>query len=203
MLSSATIFAICGVILAIIGITISIYYGRGALSRDKRELVWSAETIRLLSDDVESYRSVVRVEIGEHAVTNPYLTRLRIKNVGKLDIESTMFDQGRPLLFKLTGQKFFHIVESGDPVVKATNRSIAVGPGLLPSGKLWTLSFITDDAVKVQLVENYLANVKVRNAEGVTQVVTPITDWAKLSGAAAATSGLAALVALLVQLFAR
>lgn len=73
-----------------------------------------------------------------------------------------MFDQGRPLVFELARQKFFHIVESGSPAINATSHSIEVRPELLPSGESWILSFITDGPADVRLAENHLANVKVR-----------------------------------------
>ena len=192
---SSTFVTICGLALAVLGIAISIYYGRRALSQGKRELRWSVEAIPLLSSDVESYRSVVRVMIGERKLNHPHVVRLRITNTGKLDVESTMFDQGRPLVFELTRQKFFHVVESGGPAIKATSHSIKVGPELLPSGESWMLSFINDGAADVHLAENHLANVKIR---GDVPRSSAISQWNKISLYAALASSAAAILALIL-----
>jgi hypothetical protein len=196
-LLSSTFVTTGGLALAVLGIAISIYYGHRALSQSKRELRWSVEAIPLLSSDVESYRSVVQVMIGERTVRNPYVVRLRIKNTGKLDVESTMFDQGRPLVFELAKQKFFHVVESGGPAIKATSHSIKVGPELLPSGESWILSFITDGSADVKLAENHLANVKIR---GDVPRTNAISQWGKTSLYAALASSAAAILALIVNI---
>lgn len=162
-MASWNFITIGGLTLAVLGIVMSIYYGRRALGQSKRELRWSTEAIPLLSSDVESYRSVVRIIIKGRDMINPYLIRLQIKNTGKVDIESTMFDQGRPLVFELTKQEFFHVIESGSPATKATECTIKVGPELLPSGESWICSFIAEGRAEVSLAENYLPNVNIRD----------------------------------------
>ena len=74
-----------------------------------------------------------------------------------------MFDKGRPLVFGLTGQKYYHIIESGNPAIRATSNSIEVGPELLSSGESWVLSVLADGPANVHLAENYLPNVKIRD----------------------------------------
>lgn len=192
---------VSGLALAVIGIAISIYYGRRSLRQDKRELTWSTEAIQLLAQDAKSYRSVIRVTINEREVDNPYLIRLRIRNTGKLDLESSMFDQGRPLVFRLMGQKFYHVIEMGSPAIKATGDSIEVGPELLPSGESWIFSFLAEGPAEVHLAEKYLTNVKIRN-------VTPRNkegSAASLASSAATrsviTASLSAIVAVIAALF--
>jgi len=160
-LVGADVFGMFGLILAIAGIVISIYYGRKSLLQRLREIRWSAESIPLLSQDIEPFRSKIEVLVGGYHVPNPHLVRLCIKNIGKLDLESRMFDKDRPIIFHLSGTKYFHMIELGSPAVRGDQGRICVGPELLKSGEQWIISFLADRDTRVERVEQHLSNVQV------------------------------------------
>jgi hypothetical protein len=146
---------------AFLGLCVTAWYGRKALPL-KRGLSWEYSSTRLLATEkpLEDVDIVIR---GER-LTDPYLTQLRITNVGKVDLDSVAFDRDRPLRFEvLSDNKFYMLPNGSQPtVLEQEGQSILVGPDLLESHKSWTIPVLTDGPMKIDLGEKYLPNFPVR-----------------------------------------
>jgi hypothetical protein len=200
--SFGDLIAAVGTTLAIIGIVATIIYGRKALVQNKRGLEWGFEAFPLLQLTGEAYHDAIEVRIHDQKVNDPHLVRLEIRNTGKADLESRMFDQNRPIQFSLTGSKYAHLIEKGNPLVTVTDRKISISPELLPSGERWTISFLTEGRAEVKLMHSYLANTSIREARSDTpSIVRTVTNElraALIAGSASAIMGI--LVAIITTL---
>lgn len=160
-MSAVDIVGVAGIVLAVLGIVISIYYGRKALYPAGLEIQWFVETSRLIPDDIDAHMAEVEVRINDRAIANPHFTRLSLKNCGKRDVESTMFDQGRPIVFSLAEVTSFYVLSSGDTPVASVAANVRIGPELLPSGAIWKIAMLTDGAPDITLEEQHLTNTKI------------------------------------------
>jgi hypothetical protein len=197
-MSASDALGVIGVVAAIIGIVVAAYYGRRALNPPKRLIQWGYEATPLISDYSDSYRDAIEVRVLGEKVENPYLGKLAIENLGRHDIDSSSFDQGRPLRFVVRGAKkvvTFLRQEENAPGVRVDGDSVFVGPELLRSKSGWVISFVSDGRPEVELVDAYLINVKVRQKSGRGDQASLNSQRAAI--ASAVIAGLSAIIAAL------
>lgn len=196
-MSAADAVGIAGLVLAILGIVISIYYGRKALYPIELELQWYAEWSALIPDDVETNSATLELRVDGQIVGNPYFARLSLKNCGKRAIESSMFDQGRPLQFTVADSASFHLLTSAAPAA-TTATGLRVGPEMLPSGETWRIALLSDGAPDVTLAEHHLSNVRVRNVAPstgtLTSAATALYERISLAATSATAIGIIAAI---------
>jgi hypothetical protein len=102
-----------------------------------------------------------KLEIDGVPMSDPYWVKLDFENAGDLDIESTSFDQGRPIEFLVTDGI---IVKMADPVnmlprAEFTGSLIKIGPDFLQAKAKWHVTFIADGKPGVTFANAYLHNV--------------------------------------------
>ena len=162
--STADILGIIAIVAGVIGIGVAIFYGRRALRPPERLIQWYSDATPMMSRRSAQYRDVIEVSISGQKVNDPYIGRLIVENVGQHDIESSSFDKGRPIRFRVDHQGStgtFLDQENNPPGLRVDGDFILVGPELLRSKSKWILSFITDGRPTVKLVNSYLINVKI------------------------------------------
>src|SRR5262249_7958264 len=92
-------WVIIGVVLAVVGIVISVYYGRRALKPSKKVLRWNYESVSLLAGAGTALGDMVEVRVNGEPIRRPHLLTLHLTNSGKRDIDSPSFDSERPIFF--------------------------------------------------------------------------------------------------------
>jgi hypothetical protein len=163
-MSAADLLAIVGIVLAVGGIVVAAYYGHRALNPPKRLIWWHSDATPLISGGHAQYQDIIRVEVLNRPVTDPYIGRLIVENAGSQDIDSSLFDQQRPMRFEVQGarkQATFLDPEGNPPGLHVEGNCILIGPELLRSKSKWTISFVTDGRPKVVLAKTYMVNVNV------------------------------------------
>jgi uncharacterized membrane protein YeaQ/YmgE (transglycosylase-associated protein family) len=198
-MSVADSLAIVGIAVAVIGAAIAIYYGRRALNPPKRLIEWQQDATPLLSLGHAQYRGVIDVRVFDRPVGNPYIGRLNVANIGRQDIDSSSFDQGRPIRFEVQGARkeaTFLDPEGNPPGLRVAGNSILIGPELLHSKSKWTISFVSDGKPRVALVDSYLVNVDIRERprEGQDAAVGRITSETRAAVTAAIVGVIGAIV---------
>jgi hypothetical protein len=111
------------------------------------------------------YRGAIEVLVFGQKMDNPYLGTLTIENAGRYDIDSTLFDQGRPLRFEVKqAKKVGTFLDQSDnpPGLRVDGNSIFIGPELLHAKSEWTISFISDGRPEINLADSHLVNVEIR-----------------------------------------
>lgn len=93
----------------------------------------------------------------------PHLFSLVLVNSGRQDIESSSFDQQRPLRWQITADAAMLIVnpDENPPGLKLEGNYIDVGPELLHARRAWRIDLVTDGQPKIELLENHLSNTRV------------------------------------------
>ena len=201
-MSASDALGVAGVVVAIIGIAVAAYYGRRAVNPPKRLMQWSYESTPLISGYDDSFRDAIEVQVFGRKVRNPYVGKLIIENVGRHDIDSNSFDQGRPVQFtvqRATKVGTFLKLEGNPPGLRTDGNSILLGPELFPSRSKWTISFVTDGRPQISLTAAPLIDVKLRS-----KVSNSGQAFASLEIRAAIASGgiavIAAILAAIIQL---
>lgn len=165
--SISDFLGVLALIAAIVGIAVAVYYGRLALNPPKRLIQWHFEKTPLISNIHDRYLDAVEVRILGQKVNDPHLGKLTVANKGRHDIDSSSFDQGRPIQFQvLHSKKVTTFIERDEnpPGLRVQENSIFMGPELLHSKSKWTVSFVTDGPPEVQLLSSHLINVKLVSA---------------------------------------
>ncbi|GAA2582137.1 hypothetical protein GCM10010411_13560 [Actinomadura fulvescens] len=100
-------------------------------------------------------------------VSNPYLTRITIRNSGSTDVTSANFDRGRPLKLE-TSVPLISVLEptlepEGLPSVaqSASGNEIAIGPDLIVQGCTINFVILTDGRPDIE-IESYISNTIMR-----------------------------------------
>lgn len=184
VVSGSDVLAIAGIVLAVVGILIAAYYGRKALSAGRQKLSWSFESIPLISGRAGMYRTVIEVSVEGRRAFDPHILRLTLSNVGRLDLDSSRFDQDRPLVFELDQIKYVHVIEAGSPAIAADSRSIRIGPELLRAGESWIVTMMTEGSAGVELTQNHLIDVQVKRSGN----SSTSSEWASARASVAAAS---------------
>ena len=105
-----------------------------------------------------------KFECSIKRVNDPHIGTLTVENIGRHDIDSNSFDQGRPIRFEVHRARkavTFLDHEANPPGLRVDRNSILVGPELLRSKSKWTVSFVTDGNPKIELADSHMINVKI------------------------------------------
>lgn len=164
-MSTADILGIGGIVVALIGVAVAAFYGRRALNPPNRLIQWHSEATPLMAQPDAQFRGAVEVRVLGQRVNDPYLGRLVVENAGRHDIDSSSFDQERPIRFQVyharkTGT--FLDLDNNPPGLRVDGNSIFIGPELLKSKSKWTVSFVSDGRPHIELEDSHLVNVKIR-----------------------------------------
>jgi len=193
-MSTSDLLGIIAIVAGVIGIGVAVFYGRRALRPPKRLIQWHSDATPLISRRGAQYHGVIEVSVSGQRVNDPYIGRLTVENVGQHDIESSSFDQGRPIRFLVhhEGEMGTFLGQENDPPeLRVDDDFILVGPELLRSRSKWTLSFITDGRPTVELAESYLINVKISQKPAIDQRQTSMASYVLVVSVIAAIIGLA------------
>lgn len=160
-MSMADVLSIIGIVAAVIGIGVAAFYGNRALNPPKRLMQWHSVATPLIAGRQEQHHGTIEVRILDQRMDNPYVGTLTVENIGRHDIESSSFDQGRPIRFEVhhaKGTVTFLDQETNPPGLHVNGNSILIGPELLRSKSKWTKSFVTDGQARIELAESYMVN---------------------------------------------
>jgi hypothetical protein len=159
--SLADRLGIAALAAAVVGIAISVYYGRRALRPAKRKLRWNLSADRLFSQGNEDWRSVIEVRVLNERVSNPYFATLTLTNFGREDISSVLFDQDRPIEFEITGKVATLKPLNFPKAATVEGTRVRFGPELLRAGESWTVRMVTDGRPEVKLRSFYLVGTSI------------------------------------------
>lgn len=135
----------------------------------RRDIEWWLEVTQILGGRHREWAQHVEVKIDGDPVSDPHLGILHLANVGKIDLETAAFDEGRPIFFKIcTGEK--RVVELPSPTSVPMlhyeygneYKKVGFGPELLRSGQVWKYAFIAEGTPEVCLHSEHLVNTNVR-----------------------------------------
>ena len=155
------VLTIVGVLLTVVGVVVAFYYGRLMLDPPKRRLRWSYEMDSLFANVHSSVRDTLEIRALGQRLRNPHLVTLIIRNDGRQDVNSEMYDQNRPLRFRISGKvATVFDLQDGPPHAAVHGNTIELGPELLRAGERWVLRVIADGEPSVELIENYLTGVR-------------------------------------------
>lgn len=134
-MSTADILGVVAVVAALIGIAATAVYGRRALNPPKRLILWNSGATPLIARGHAQYSSSIEVRVRGNKVDNPYLCELTIENAGRQDIDSSAFDQARPIKFTVRERRIATFIEpdNNPPGLQVDGNSILIGPELLRS----------------------------------------------------------------------
>jgi hypothetical protein len=202
----ANVLAIVGIVVAVLGAAVAVYYGRRALNPPKRLILWQQDATPLLSLGHDQYHGVIDIRVLGRPVENPYIGRLTVENIGRQDIDSGSFDQGRPIRFEVHGaRKEATFLDSGGnpPGLHVRGNEILIGPELLRSRSKWTVAFVADGKPRIALADSYLVNAEIRERriESEAAVAGRASNEVKAAVISASAATLAGLVAGLASIF--
>ncbi|CAN5488172.1 hypothetical protein BH09ACT7_BH09ACT7_02610 [soil metagenome] len=137
------IVAVAGLGLTAIGLVAAVYYSRKG--RRRNELVVSVKSQPMIVDRDTKAGSAISLRYDDTVVADPHLITAVLECLGPKDITSADFDQGKPLSIEF-GVPMIALLRSDGLDVAEEYRatSIEVTPTLLPKGKTFILSAITD-----------------------------------------------------------
>jgi hypothetical protein len=168
------------VITIAVGIAVGVLAAWATLraSNPKRELTWSTFTDSILGRPLSAWHNGVTVTYRYQGaeVENPRLVGIRIRNTGRRDVTTAMFDSGRPIRFAFIGDvepvAVTEVTKWGaaaDPQVVLRDDRVEVQPMLLRSGQEIAFAvLVTADAqgeAEVMAWEMPLVDVRVREGD--------------------------------------
>jgi hypothetical protein len=137
------IMSVVGLVLTAIGLLAGGYYARQG--RRRNELVVSVKSQPMIVERDTEAGSAVSLRYDDQVVDDPHLLTAVLECVGPKDITSADFDQGKPITIALEVPMIALLRSDGLEIVENyRSTSIDVLPNLLPKGKTFILSAITD-----------------------------------------------------------
>jgi hypothetical protein len=107
------------------------------IARSRRRLDYSLDGATQILNAPSGVSSGLRVVCGDQVLENPYLYELRVVFLGRKEISTNAFDQGRPIRLRL-GVPIVALLETQftpdrlpRPKVRAVSDAIEVGPDLI------------------------------------------------------------------------
>jgi hypothetical protein len=168
------VIAIAGLVLTLGGLLAALYYARAG--RRRNELVVSVKSQPMIVERDTEAGSAVSLRYADQVVDDPYLITAMLECVGPKDITSADFDQGRPVNISFEVPMIALLRSDGLEIAenyRAT--SIDVLPSLLPKGKTFIVSAITDGPpqplVRAHLIDTDVVDTK---PEAVSFVVAAV-----------------------------
>jgi hypothetical protein len=144
------ITAVAGLVLTAIGLVAAVVYARQG--RRRNELVVSVKSQPMIVERDTKAGSAISLRYDDMVVGDPHLITAVLECLGPKDITSADFDQGKPLSIAF-GVPMIALLRSDglDVVDEYRATSIDVPPTLLPKGKTFILSAITDGCPQVRV----------------------------------------------------
>jgi hypothetical protein len=138
----ATVTGIIGVIVALFTVIWSVFaFLVPPIFSRKRMSYIRTLSVPLIHESAKSDKSLtVRYgkKFAKKSLKNPYITYIRLSNIGRKDVRSSDFDQATPLQLDL-GVKIVALLKvtcslenMPDPKLSVTDRRLNVGPSLIP-----------------------------------------------------------------------
>ncbi|MET0702356.1 MAG: hypothetical protein ABWY93_22100 [Mycobacterium sp.] len=139
------IVAVAGLVLTALGGLAAVFYARQG--RRRNELVVSVKSQPMIVERDTKAGSAISLRYDDTVVADPHLLTAVVECLGPKDITSADFDQGKPLRIAF-GVPMIALLRCDGLDVAEQYRatSIDVPPTLLPKGKTFIVSAITDGA---------------------------------------------------------
>jgi len=154
--TSGTFWAGAGVVVALL-VGVATVLVTWSVGTSKRKMIYSVPTLTSLLpyNDRFAKNAFSDLEIMHNGakLSNPYIISLRIENVGRKDIRSSDFDQGRPLLFHINASIVTMLGAAISTEMRPesfrlgrTNRGdvVEVGPALFKKNGFIAVDLLTD-----------------------------------------------------------
>lgn len=190
--------AIATVAAVVVGLVVGIpSYLTWRHARRRPEIVLEAKATPVVS---VSSRDLT-VLWNEVQVADPWLLRVRIENAGSADLESSRYDQARPISFSIGDTSNFVAILSSDGTSLwrlQPNETVAFGPELLAVGSPFEAEVLVSGEPEVSW-EHHLVNVGVRHDSPRRDSEKMWRSWAASTTVAAAAATAAAIVSLLLS----
>jgi hypothetical protein len=137
------IMAVVGLALTAIGLLAGVYYAKQG--RRRNELVVSVKSQPMIVERETEAGSAVSLRYDDQVVADPYLMTAVLECSGPKDITSADFDAGKPISIAFDVPMIALLRSDGLAIGESYRAtSIEVLPNLLPKGKTFILSAITD-----------------------------------------------------------
>ncbi len=138
------IIAIAGLVLTAVGLLAGVFYAKQG-GRRRNHLVVSVKSQPMIVERNTKAGSAVSLRYADQVVEDPHLITVMMECVGPTDITSADFDQGKPVTIAFD-VPMIALLRSDGLDISETYRatSIDVRPSLLPKGKTFIVSAITD-----------------------------------------------------------
>lgn len=171
-----------GLAVAVFGIAITI--GLWRLVAPRRMLFcWLSSSTAMVSSRRERVPDLQVIFRGE-TVADPYLVHLRMHNTSRLDIRSSDFDAGEPIIFDM-GVPVLELLAASpniDPELLGLpdDNKVSLKPMLIRSGDILAVDLLTDGAPKLR-VRDSLADVRVRERSPIDRpgdrIISKVVTW--------------------------
>ena len=137
------IISVAGLVLTALGLVAALYYARSG--RRRNALVVAVKSQPMIVERDTEVGSAISLRYDDTVVADPHLLTVVLECLGPKDITSADFDQGKPLSIEF-GVPMIALLRSDglDVIEDYRATSIDVRPSLLPKGKSFILSAITD-----------------------------------------------------------
>ena len=147
-LNTSDILAIAAIVISGVAMLVGFFAVRKYGNR-RRKILFVWEATPLVPEGQGGVDSLLKVTFRDFPVENPYLLKLRLVNVGPLDVASNDFDSGQSIVFRLNCT-MYGLIKASHPAATLTTVSTAVGsegviklqPGLLRRQDEWSVEAV-------------------------------------------------------------
>lgn len=170
---------IANIVLAIATVIVSVLAFRRMAP--KRQLEWWLESRQMVTSSGQDQIKDLEVRVQGIVVPNPYMNSISLYSNSRVDIPSTDFDSGEPIVIEITEGGAVQIQESGSiheiKIARGSGEGFewakfGIAPQLIRRRAKATLAFVSSGAPTVS-IQSSLVNVNIRRVPVTGQYVIP------------------------------